>query len=54
VVEEALRRFPSDDALMIENCRRALAESYFELGEADKAEALYQDSFKADPGWRWG
>ena len=53
VVEEALRRFPSDDALMIENCRRAWAESYFELGEADKAEALYQDWLKADPGWGW-
>jgi hypothetical protein len=31
--EEGLRRFPSDDALLLENRRRALAESNFELGE---------------------
>jgi hypothetical protein len=32
VCEEALRRFPREDQLMTENCRRALAESYFEAG----------------------
>jgi hypothetical protein len=35
--EEGLRRFPFDDGLITENRRRALAESYYELGEADKA-----------------
>jgi len=54
VCEEGLRRFPSDDELLTENRRRALAESYFELGESDKAEALYQNWLKADPGWGWG
>jgi tetratricopeptide (TPR) repeat protein len=54
VCEEGLRRFPMDDDLMTENRRRALAESYFELGEAKKAEALYRDWLKADPGWGWG
>ena len=49
--EEGLRRFRSDDDLMIENRRRALAESYFELGETDRAEALYRDWLSADPGW---
>ena len=52
--EEALRRFGSDDELMTENWRRALAGSYFELGETSKAEALYRDWLKADPGWGWG
>jgi len=52
--EEALRRFGSDDELMTENWRRALAGSYFELGETTKAEALYRDWLKADPGWGWG
>ena len=52
--EEGLRRFRSDDDLMIENRRRALAESYFELGETDRAEALYRDWLSADPGWGWG
>lgn len=54
VCEEGLRRFPTDDELLSENRRRALAESYYELGETDKAEALYRDWLKADPGWGWG
>ncbi len=52
--EEALRRFRSDDDLMTENWRRALAESYYELGEADKAEALYRGWLHLDPRWGWG
>jgi hypothetical protein len=52
--EEGLRRFPAEDELMTENRRRALAESYFELGETDKAEALYGDWLHADPRWGWG
>ena len=54
VCEEGLRRFRSHHELLTENRRRALAESYYELGESDKAEALYQDWLKADPGWGWG
>lgn len=52
--EEGLRRFPSDDALLLENRRRALAESNFELGEVEKAEALYREWLAADPCWGWG
>ena len=52
--EEAMRRFPSDDSLMVENRRRAMAESYFELDETDKAEALYREWLDADPCWGWG
>ena len=40
--EEGLRRFPAEDELMTENRRRALAESYYELGETGKAESLYR------------
>src|SRR6516162_5210570 len=54
VCEEGLRRFPAEDDLMTENRRRALAESYFELGESDTAEALYRDWLQADPRWGWG
>jgi tetratricopeptide (TPR) repeat protein len=54
VCEEGLRRFPAEDELMTENRRRALAESYFELGETGKAEALYRDWLQADPRWGWG
>jgi tetratricopeptide (TPR) repeat protein len=52
--EEGLRRFLSDEDLMTENRRRALAESYFELGEAEKAETLYREWLAADPCWGWG
>jgi tetratricopeptide (TPR) repeat protein len=54
VCEEGLRRFRADDDLMTENRRRALAESYYELGETDKAEALYRDWLRMDPCWGWG
>jgi tetratricopeptide (TPR) repeat protein len=52
--QEALRRFGLDDELLVENWRRALAESYYELGETEKAEALYRDWLQADPRWGWG
>lgn len=54
VCEEGLRRFAADDDLLTENRRRALAESYFELGETGKAEALYREWLQADPAWGWG
>ena len=52
--EEGLRRFRTDDDLMTENRRRALAESYYELGETDRAEALYRGWLHLDPRWGWG
>jgi tetratricopeptide (TPR) repeat protein len=54
VCEEGLRRFEADDDLMTENCRRALAESYYELGETGKADALYREWLNTDPQWGWG
>jgi len=54
VCEEALRRFPSEDQLMTENRRRALAESYFEVGETEEAEELFQSWLAADPRWGFG
>jgi len=52
--EEALRRFPDEHELMVENRRRAVAESYFELGETDRAKALFEQWLEADPRWGWG
>lgn len=52
--EEGLRRFAAEDALLTENWRRALAESYFELGETGRAKALYREWLQADPAWGWG
>jgi tetratricopeptide (TPR) repeat protein len=54
VCEEALRRFPGEDQLMTENRRRALAESYFEMGETEKAEGLFRSWLAADPRWGFG
>jgi tetratricopeptide (TPR) repeat protein len=54
VCEEGLRRFPADEALLTENRRRALAESYAEVGEAEKADLLYREWLIADPRWGWG
>ena len=54
VCEEALRRFRREDQLMTENRRRALAESYFEVGETEKAEELFQSWLAADPRWGFG
>lgn len=52
--EQALRRFPNEDQLMVENRHRAVAESYYELGETVKAEELFERSLAADPCWGWG
>jgi len=54
VCEEALRRFPDESQLMVENRRRALGESYFALGQTEKAEALFEQWLGADPCWGWG
>jgi uncharacterized protein YchJ len=39
---------------MVENCRRAIAESCFELGETGKADSLYREWLNADPQWGCG
>ena len=54
VCKDALQRFPDESELMVENRRRALAESHFELGETDTAEALFEQWLAADPPWGWG
>jgi tetratricopeptide (TPR) repeat protein len=54
VCAEALRRFPAEDQQMTENRRRALAESYFELGETGKAEELFESWLADDPRWGFG
>jgi tetratricopeptide (TPR) repeat protein len=54
VCEDALGRFPDEDRLMVENRRRAVAESYFGLGETDRAEAMFEQWLAADPRWGWG
>ena len=52
--EEAQRRFEPQDDLTTGNRRRALAESYFELGQKAKTDALFRGWLEADPQWGWG
>ena len=48
---EALRRFPGEEQWRAENLRRALAETFFEIGEHDKADELFESWLTADPQW---
>jgi len=52
--EEFINRFPHEDSLIIENMKRAIAESYFEIGEPEKTDSLYKKWLKEDPKWGWG
>lgn len=54
VCEEALGMFDAEDVTLVENCRRTLAETYFELGETNEADSLYREWLKTDPQWGWG
>lgn len=46
---EAVRRFPGEEQWRIENLRRALAETYFEIGEHCTADELFESWLTADP-----
>ena len=48
------RNAGKDHDLTTGNWKRALAESYFEVGQTDKAEALYREWLQNDPRWGWG
>lgn len=52
--EGFLRRFPREDSLILENMKRALGEAYFEAGEREKADSLFQEWLRDDPRWGWG
>ena len=51
---EWLRRFPHEHGLTAGNFRRALADSYFETGQQETADELYQSWLEEDPAWGWG
>jgi tetratricopeptide (TPR) repeat protein len=52
--EEFINPFPREDSLVIENMKRAIAESYFEIGQPEKAETLFKKWLHKDPKWGWG
>ncbi|MDQ1289339.1 MAG: hypothetical protein QG622_2905 [Actinomycetota bacterium] len=54
VGEELARRFTDVSPRTAENWRRAIAESWFWLGETATADQLYRDWLDADPQWGYG
>jgi len=52
--EEMLQLCRNDDTLIIENTRRAIADSHYELGNATECDRLYSAWLEADPKWGWG
>jgi tetratricopeptide (TPR) repeat protein len=52
--EEFLELFPDEDSLLIENKRRAMAESHAELGRRAVSDRLYRGWLDSDPAWGWG
>lgn len=54
VCEDILRMLPPKDQITIENTRRSLTETHFELGRVEHAEAMFRQWLEADPQWGWG
>ena len=46
--------YVGDDKLMKENTRRAIADSYFELGDSAECDRQYGQWLEEDPTWGWG
>lgn len=43
-----------EDELIIENNKRAIADSYFELGDKNECDRHYSRWLDEDPNWGWG
>jgi len=43
-----------NEKLIIENAKRAIATSYFELGDKKKGDELFSQWLDEDPTWGWG
>lgn len=52
--EEMLKVCGNEDELLVENTRRAIADSHFYLGNIKECDQLYDTWLKEDPKWGWG
>ncbi len=52
--EAFLARFPNEDQSIIQNMRRAWAESIYGIGETRRSDDLFEHWLKEDPLWSWG
>ncbi|MCL2165332.1 MAG: SEC-C metal-binding domain-containing protein [Oscillospiraceae bacterium] len=49
-----LLKYIGDDEEMGQNTRRAIADSYYELGNNEECDRLYGQWLSEDPKWGWG
>lgn len=52
--EELLKVCGDKDELLIENTRRAIADSHYALGNEQECDRLYSMWLTSDPSWGWG
>lgn len=52
--EEMLGVLDDNRKLTVENTKRAIAESYYALGDAEECDRLYTNWLEEDPNWGWG
>ena len=52
--EEMLELYGTAHRLIVENTRRAIADSHYELGEKEKCDYLYNKWLEENPDWGWG
>lgn len=52
--EEMLDLCGEDEGLLVENTRRAIADSHYCLGEKEKCDELYSTWLEDNPDWGWG
>jgi tetratricopeptide (TPR) repeat protein len=52
--EDFIKRFSDMNSLITENMKRALAQSYFQVGEVAKSDSLFREWLIEDPQWGWG
>jgi tetratricopeptide (TPR) repeat protein len=49
-----LLMYVGEDALMKGNTRRAIADTYYKLGDVGECDRLYSQWLEEDPQWGWG
>ena len=54
VCEEAIRRWPGESSHLTESLKADMAETWFTIGQTERAAALFQQWLKDDPQWGWG
>lgn len=51
--EEMLELCGEDQGLLVENTRRAIADSHYSLGEKEKCDHVYSTWLEDNPDWGW-